>query len=35
MTDFNFAPSIDLRVKETAIANQLIVSPKNHRKLRR
>ena len=33
VTDFNFVPSFDLLVKETAIANQLIVSAKNHRKL--
>src|SRR5215813_5029419 len=35
ITDFNFASSIDLLVKKTAIADQLIVSSKNHRKLRR
>jgi hypothetical protein len=35
VTDFNFVPSIDLLVKETAIANQLIVSAKNDRELRR
>ena len=35
VTDFNFVPSIDLLVKETAVANQLIVSAKNDCELRR
>jgi hypothetical protein len=35
VTDFNFVPSIDLLVKETAITNQLIVSAKNDCELQR